>query len=288
MIHLLGFLGVLSISFAAIFVRLANVSAATVTFFRALYAIPLLFVVWWARRPAERRSAPERWMAFASGLILALDLTLWHESIHFIGAGLGTMLVNIQVLFVGTAAWVLFRERPTGLALLTVPVVLAGVVLISGLGRPDAYGSNPAAGVVLGVLAAGCYAGFLLTYRAANRGSGSPVGPLLDATLGTVVGAALVGVPFDPQFSLAITWPAHEWLIALAVICQSAGWLLIGIALPRLPALETSVMLLAQPLGTVVWGRLVFAERFSPVQAAGMLLMLGGIATLTLRGSVRP
>jgi drug/metabolite transporter (DMT)-like permease len=73
----------------------------------------------------------------------------------------------------------------------------------------------------------------------------------------------------------------------MALICQAAGWILIGIALPRLPALESSVILLSQPIGTVTWGWLVFAERMSVIQATGMVVMTLGIAILMVRGTVR-
>lgn len=286
-VRLLALLGVLSISFSAIFVRLSGASPVTVAFFRGLYAIlPLLFV-WRFTRESDLRPHAARVRAAVSGVFLAVDLALWHQSIADIGAGLATVLVNAQVLFVGAAAWVLHRERPSRLALVMIPIVLAGVVLISGLGRPDAYGSKPAAGVVFAVLAAVCYAGFILIFRASNRELVPPPGPVLDATIGMTLGALVLAAPFDPRFSLEMRWPAHGWLIAMALICQAAGWLLIGIALPRLPALESSVILLSQPIGTVTWGWLIFDERMSAIQAAGMVIMTAGIAILMTKGAVR-
>jgi drug/metabolite transporter (DMT)-like permease len=286
-IHLLALAGVLAISFSAIFVRLAGVSPDTAAFFRCAYAVPPLLVVWLALRRRDDRTARERLIAYGAGVFLAVDFAFWHRAIGDIGAGLGTVLGNVQVVFVGFAAWALYRERPTRLAFLLVPVVFAGVVLMSGLGGGDAFGKNPGAGVVFGVLTSLAYTGFLLMLRASNRRLVPPAGPLLDATVGAAAGSLLLGLVFDSEFSLAPGWPAHGWLIALALSAQVVGWLLISWALPRLPALETSVLLLVQPMSTVMWAYLIFGERLSPVQWAGVVLVLGGVATLAAKGSVR-
>jgi drug/metabolite transporter (DMT)-like permease len=90
----------------------------------------------------------------------------------------------------------------------------------------------------------------------------------------------------EPGFSLTITWPAHGWLIALAIGSQVVGWLLITIALPRLPALETSVILLLQPMLAVLWASLIFVERLSSLQWWGVAAVLGGVGLLSIRGSV--
>jgi drug/metabolite transporter (DMT)-like permease len=285
MTRLAALLGVLSISFSAIFVRLADVSPSTAAFFRAGYAIPVLFLIWRLVRGQDYRSTRDRQVAFASGLFLAMDLAFWHQSIRLIGAGLATVLANIQVIFVGLAAWAVYRERPTGLALFTIPIIFGGVALMSGLGRPDAYGDDPLGGVIFGIFAGVAYSLFLLVFRASNRGLAPSAGPLLDATAGVAVGSLVAGI-FDPGFDLGLSWPAQGWLLALALVVQVGGWLLIGAALPRLPALETSVMLLLQPMATVLWGTLIFAEQLSIVQWAGVALVLGGIGALTLRGSV--
>jgi drug/metabolite transporter (DMT)-like permease len=285
MTRLAALLGVLSISFSAIFVRLADVAPATAAFFRAGYAIPALFLIWRLVRGQDHRSTRDRQVAFASGLFLATDLALWHQSIRLIGAGLATVLANIQVVFVGLAAWALYRERPTGLALFTIPAIFGGVALMSGLGRPDAYGDDPLGGVVFGIFSGVAYAFFLLVFRASNRGLAPSAGPLLDATVGVAVGSLIASL-VDPGFDLGLSWPAHGWLLGLAMAVQVGGWLFIAAALPRLPALETSVMLLLQPMATVLWGTLIFAEHLSLLQWAGAALVLGGIGALTLRGSV--
>lgn len=282
-----GLVGVLAISFSAIFVRLAHVSPSTAAFFRAAYALPVLGLVTFALRRSKARARSERVTAFVAGLFLAGDLTVWHRAIADIGAGLATVLANTQVVFVALAAWLLFGERPTRIALVIVPVVFGGVVLMSGVGGTHAYGAHPLWGAGFGTAAGIFYTGFLLVFRRANRALAHPAGPLLDATLGTAVGS-LGGAVFDPAFSLAVHFPAHAWLIALALSAQVFGWLLIAVALPRLAALETSVMLLLQPICTMFWGFLIFSELLSAEQLVGAAVVLAGVATLSVRGAARP
>jgi drug/metabolite transporter (DMT)-like permease len=281
-VHLLALLGVLSISFSAIFVRLAAVSPVTATFYRGAWAVPVLLLLWLAQKAHDRRGRRERWLAIISGLLLALDLNLWHESIALVGAGLGTVIANVQVVFVAAAAWMLYGERPTIGRILTIVAVLGGVALTTGLARDDAYGARPVAGAVIGVIAGIAYAAFLIVYRDANRTSGPRSGPLLDSTAGMVVGA-LGCAAFDPHFTFITGPTATLWLVLLAIGSQVIGWLLIGTALPKLPVLETSVLLLGQPVFTVIWGVLLFDERLSPLQWAGSAIVLAGVAILSIQ-----
>src|SRR3989304_4092459 len=176
MIRLLAVLGIVGISFSAVFVRLAEVSPATAAFFRAAYALPPLFLLWAMTRGGNHRPASMRWMAAGSGLFLALDLTVWHRSIELIGAGLATVLANTQIVFVGLIAWAVPRARPPALAFGMIPIVFGGVVLMSGLGRGADYGDDPLAGAGLGVLTGMAYTGFLLVFRASNRELAPPAG----------------------------------------------------------------------------------------------------------------
>jgi drug/metabolite transporter (DMT)-like permease len=279
LLHLLALAGVLSISFSAVFVRLADVSPVTATFYRAAYALPVLVLVSMYTRAGDERPWRARVLAAASGVLLAIDLAFWHESIALIGVGLATVVANVQVLFVAMAAWAIYGERPKPWMMRIIGGVMCGLLLTSGLSRPDAYGSAPVMGTAFSVLAGAFYAGFLMMFRAANRSLGPTAGPLLDATAGVVAGALLVS-PLDPHFALTPSLPAHAWLVALALVSQVAGWLLIATALPRLPAIETSMLLLVQPVFALMWGVLFFDERLSALQWLGSALVLGGVATL--------
>ena len=179
-------LGALSIAFSGILVRLANVEPATAAIFRCAYALPALGLIAFAERRAYGpRPAEQVRLAMLAGVFFAFDLVIWHHTIGLVGAGLATVLGNTQVVIVAVLAWLVLGERPPGRTLLALPVVLLGVVLISGVIGGGAYGRNPGLGVILGVATGFAYAGFLLVLRRGNADLRRPAGPLFDATLST-------------------------------------------------------------------------------------------------------
>ena len=97
---------------------------------------------WRRYGPLPRRAVR---LAAIAGIFFAGDLTFWHHAIEYVGAGLATVLGNLQVLIVGVVAWLLFGERPSRSTLLAVPIVLAGVVLICGVVGGGAYGARSGA-----------------------------------------------------------------------------------------------------------------------------------------------
>ncbi len=287
MLHLLAVAGAAAISFSAIFIRLADVSVSTAAFFRPFYALPAIALLYALSRGHDPRSAGERWATAWAGGLMGVAFTLWNYSIAYVGAGLATVLGNVQVLFVGLFAWWLFRERPPGATLFAVPLVLGGVVLATGVGRSDAYGADPLMGVVYGIGNAMAYAAFLLVFRRTTRSTTRPWGPLLDASVGAAIVTLVLGILTDPALDLRPTWPAHGWLLALAIGSQTLAWGAILVVLPRLPALDTSVILLVQPALTMVWGAVLFTERPSSWQWAGVAAVLAGVALVVVAGAAQ-
>lgn len=281
--------GALCIAFSAILVRLADVTPETAAVFRCLYAVPALgLLAWMERRRFGPRSARERRLAVVAGVFFTADLILWHHSIAAVGAGLATVLGNLQVVFVGVVAWAVLGERLSGRLLAAIPIVLAGIVLISGVLEEDAFGRDPVLGVVFGVLTALAYTGFLLVLRSGNQDLRRPAGPLFDATLTAAIGCALVGWALgalDPVPG----WPAQGWLVTLALTSQVLGWLLISVSLPRLPAAVTSVLLTIQPVGSVLLAMVLLDETPSVLQLVGVAMVLAGVIVVALgRARVEP
>lgn len=269
----------LGISLAGILFRFAAVSPATAAFYRALYALPLLILL--ARR--TRVDPRLRWLALGGGLLFGVDLVLWHAAIDRIGAGLATVLANTQVIWVGLGAWALQGERPPSRFFAALPLMMAGVGLLSGVGDAAAYGIDPIGGALLGIGGSLAYAAYLLVHRRACRDERLPIGQLRDATAGMGLAALICGWAGDPGFSLQPSWPGHGWLALLALVAQVGGWLALSTALPRLGAVQGSTLLLLQPVGTLIWGALLLAEAPSLQQLAGVAAILVGLAIVQLR-----
>jgi drug/metabolite transporter (DMT)-like permease len=279
---LAGIGGALAIAFSAILVRLAEVSPSTAAVFRCAYAVPLLAVL--AARESRRygpRPRRDRWIGVVAGFLFSADLILWHHSIADVGAGLATVLGNLQVVLVAFAAWAVLGERPERRLVMAVPVVFTGAVMISGVLESGGYGRDPVLGTMFGLLTTVAYSAFLLVLRQINRDLRRPAGPLLDATAAAAAVSAVAGALLG-EVDLVPSWPSHGWLALLAVTSQVLGWLLISVSLPRLPAALTSVLLLVQPVGAVVLAVIILGEDPSALQLAGTAVVLAGICLATL------
>ena len=193
------------------------------------------------------------------------------------------MLGNVQVVLVPLTAWLLLRERPTRQVLVAVPVVLMGVVLISGVLGEGAYGDDPTLGAVFGILTAIAYAGFLLVLRAGSTDARRSSGALFHATLASAIVIVPAGLLLG-ELEFTTSREAAGWLVVLALTSQVLGWLLITAALPQVPASLSSVVLTLQPVMAVVLAMILVDEDPSAVQLLGILVVVAGIVLATAGG----
>src|SRR5690348_7119782 len=212
--------GAVCISSSAVLMRLAGTSASLTALGRCVFALPVLGALAWLER---RRGAPpmpsrRRWLARLAGVILAADLIVWDHAIGAIGAGLGTVVGNLEVLIISVLAWMFLGERPRRSLVLASPVMLAGLVLVGGLidgPGSRAYGADPGLGVAYGAGVALLYAVYILMLRQATSSPGSAPGSLT----GSPTGAA-------PRAPAAVAAPLFE-----ATVGAAAGSVVRGLAL---------------------------------------------------------
>jgi drug/metabolite transporter (DMT)-like permease len=268
---LLAVLGALCIAGSPIFVALADTTPGTAAFYRSLLALPLLWPL------ARRTGAPGRLRgrAWAAGVLLAVDLLLWNQSIADAGAGIATVIANTQVIVLPLLAWLLLGERPERWFAPALPLLVLGIALAGGIGQAGAVGAQPLRGTLLATVAGLCYAGFLFLLRESSR-AGETVGSIFDVTVAAMLASLLLGalwhgIDFTPGTA------AIGWLAAQAVTGQVIGWLLLGAALPRLSAALGGSILLLQPVGALALGVVVLAEQPSALQLLGCLLVLAVI-----------
>jgi len=276
--------GAACISSSAVLMRLAATSASITALGRCAFALPVLgaLALLERRRGAPPMPSRSRWLARLAGVFLAADLILWSHAITAIGAGLGTVVTNLQVLIISLLAWLILGERPRRSLVLASPVMLAGLALVGGLadmGGTRAYGTDPTLGVVFGVGVAILYAIYILMLRQATSSGGARTAvaaSLFEATVGATAGSVVLGFALR-DFHLGHAWPTLGWLALLALTSQVVGWLLITVSMPRLAAGMIGALLLVQPAGSVALSYVILGERPSVLQLLGVALVLTGV-----------
>jgi drug/metabolite transporter (DMT)-like permease len=272
--HFRLFAGAFLISFSPVFVRLVSVSPTTSGFYRALIG-GLALIAWLLlarRRRWPLRSA--RYAVAAAAIFFALDLWFWHRSIVLIGPGLSTLLANLQVFFMIAAGIVLYRERPTLIQVVAAPLALAGLALILG---GDWFDLAPGfrAGVVLGLLTAMSYAGYLLSLRRARRDVRDSLPAAEVAIVSVIVAGLLGGAALVEGNSLAVpTLSDFGWLLAYGTLAHAGGWMLIASSLTAVTAAEVGLALLLQPALSMIWDVSFFGRELTALEFGGVALTL--------------
>jgi len=275
--------GAVLISFASVWVRLADVGPTAAGVYRMLVGGLVLLPAALLRR--ERLWGGPRAAAFVAvaAVCFTLDLVFWHRSIHLVGPGLATILANFQVLLLGAFGILVLGERPNWRFFVAVPAALAGLLLLVGVD----WQSLPAsyrAGVGFGLLTALSYGSYLLVLRASQARVGrlEPLPNLAAICWGTT--ALLVLTALVQGESLRIPSLATGGiLVVYGVTAQVLGWLLISRGIPYVEVGRAGLVLLLQPTLAFTWDVLFFHRPTDVTDVVGAGLALAAIYLGTTR-----
>lgn len=279
----LGWMAILAgaacIGLAPIWVRYSEIGPVATAFHRLFLALPFLWV--WSgidrrqslKHPASPRPRPAmKWMALA-GVLFALDMAFWHESLHHTTVANATLLTNAAPIFVTLAARFLFQEVITKTFVIGMCVTFMGALMLTGASWSTSSERLYGDGVAL--IAALFYAGYMLSIKQLRRHLNTA--PLMART--ALFSAMVLGVMAWGMEEPLIPASAGGWgvLIALALTGQVLGQGLIAFGFAHLPASFSAVSLLLQPLVAAVAAWLLLKESMSPLQLVGGGVILAGI-----------
>jgi drug/metabolite transporter (DMT)-like permease len=270
-------IGAIIISFSGVWVKVARVPPTTSAFYRVFFGgVFLLAAVLW-KRELSWKGAKYFLLAGLCGFFFALDLYCWHQSIHYIGPGLATILSNFEVFLLAIVGFTFLGEGLGWRFILSVPLVLAGLYLIVGLEWETMPQLNKT-GIYFGLATAAGYSAYILALRRLQsvRKTKSIFYSLMMVSWITAFFLALELFRTDGSFAIP---DGQSWwaLISLGLLSQAVGWIFIANALPRIKASLAGLILLLQPSLAFVWDVMFFNRPTQPVNWIGVAMALAAI-----------
>jgi drug/metabolite transporter (DMT)-like permease len=268
--------GSICISFAPIFIRLADVSPDSAGFYRMLFAglsLLLLLKLKGASLFMQRRTLL---LLVCSGIFLSIDFMCWHRSIHYVGPGLATLIGNFQIFFTAIFSCLFFREKIRRVFIVAVLMALVGMFFITGVDL-GALDQSYRLGILFGIGTAIFYSGYILLLKSAmNHQAVSGVSAMFVISVTCTVFFGIITPVTGSSFMIPDS--ISLWaLVAAGVVCTTIGWSLISTAIKHTTATITSLFLLLQPALAFVWDVLFFSRATEGREAFGVLLILSAI-----------
>jgi drug/metabolite transporter (DMT)-like permease len=269
--------GVVAVSFSAIFIRLAEAPALTIAFYRTGMAAAILLPPVMLRRRQELRGLSRRQtgIALLAGALLAVHFAVWITSLAYTTIAASVVLVTTQPIFVIALSRVLFGERIRGLTLTGVLCALFGAAVVSGgdfgsVARPRAL-----EGDVLALAGAVTAAGYFV----AGRHLRQEVSLLTYAALAYTTCAILLLPVVLLSGAQLSGFPARTWglFVLMAAVPQMLGHTVFNYLLKEVEATVVAISVMGEPVGATLLGLAIFGERPPFTALLGGVLILAGI-----------
>lgn len=269
------FIGVLAVSVAALFIRLADAPALTIAAYRLAFAsLPLaLFTSWRKRSELVQLWRVDRGSAMLSGICLAGHFATWVASLSYVSVASSVALVTTSPFFVAAFAFLFSAERTSRRMLLAICVCALGGVVIGaadfGLGAQALLGDGLA---LTGAAFAAAY--FALGRQMRARVSVS----VYISAVYTIAAVSLLTATVALQQPL-IGFAPRTWLmfLLLALVPQLLGHSALNWALGYLSAPFVAIAVLGEPVLATLLAALFLAERPGLERVAGGALILAGV-----------
>ena len=269
--------GALAMAMSPMFVRWADVGPLTSAFWRVLLALPALYL--WMR--ISERDLPAAETAKASfsrpiwfaGLAFAGDLLFWHLSIRTTSVANSTFFATTAPVWVVVFGWLIFRQRVGRETLVGLACCLlgGGALLVETLQVRPAGAAGDLEGLATGVF----FGLYFLAVQAARRNI-SAARVTFESTVITAAVLFVVAAVAERQM-LPHSWAGALALLGMAWVSHAGGQGLLAVALGRLPATFSSLVIFLEAIAAAGFAYLLLGEPVSPVQALGGLLIIIGI-----------
>ncbi len=269
------FAGVVAVSFASIFIRLAEAPPLIIAAYRLSLASLVIGPVALIRSGQELRAMSRRDLFYLviAGVFLALHFGLWIASLSYTTVASSVILVTMSPLFVGLFSHLLEMDRVTKGMLGGILLSVVGSVAI---GYGDfALGGGALWGDILALGGAVMVTGYLLAGRRLRQGLS--LLPYISLTYSVAAAVTVLFCLLTGQRFTGYSSTTYLMFILLALVPQVIGHSAFNWALGYLSAPFVSVTILGEPVGATILAYLILNEVPTFLKVVGGAMILSGI-----------
>jgi drug/metabolite transporter (DMT)-like permease len=271
--HFLALMGGnIALAFGPTLVRWADSGPVAAGFWRLTLALPIIVLLAKAsRQPLVEHFSRATWLAVAgAGVLFALDLASWHIGIGATRLGNATLFGNSGAVILMVWALIVLRRAPSKAETAAIAAALTGAAIL--FGRSLQISWETLIGDLFCLLAGLFYAGYILLAQSARGRIGGWALLTWSILAGAPVLLAIALLRGEP------VWP-RDWtpLLTLALTSQIIGQGLLVFALGHFRPLIIGLVLLTQPVVSIMAGWWWFGEVLSGWDALGMTLVAGAL-----------
>lgn len=264
-----------SISFASIFVRLADAPPAAVAAYRVSIAVAAIapYLAW--KGMGEKTSWTLRafLLSALSGVFLASHFLFWIHSLYMTSVACSAALVGTIPLFTALFSRY-FRHEPLNRSMKPgLFLAVSGSALVAGL--DFTLSTTALLGDILAILGAVMAAAYLECGRVARRSLGAA--PYAFAVYGSAALVLLASCAASNTPLTGFTPQTYLFLVLLALIPQLIGHTTFNWTLRFLPPTLVAVLILGEPVGATILAWVLLGETVSLPKAAGLVVLGTGI-----------
>jgi len=254
------FVSILSVSFAAILIKLSSAEPLSIAFYRILFTVILIlpFVIFFKKTRKEIKNIPKKTLLIMIGIgfILAAHFAFWITSLNYTSVASSVILVTAHPILVGPVSHFFFKEKLSKINSIGIIASVTGVILlVMGNRQLGAETIDTLEGNILAILG-GVMAGlYILGGRKIRKTVSIASYAFIVYSISAVVLLALCIIFGSELVNISLT--DFQIFIAMAIIAGLLGHTLYNWSLKHVRASLASVALLGEPLGSTVWAMLI-------------------------------
>ncbi len=286
---LLVFLGACSFGILSTFVKLAYHEGYTlgdVTGAQAFFGAVILWTLFFfqSRTSAYKarviKTVTPWWKMVIAGTCTGFVSVFYYQCVKLVPNSVAIILLMQFIWMSILLEFLIFKKKPSGLQFAAILLVLTGTVLASGMVETSISALN-LTGIGFGLLAALCYAGFLmLSGRIGNEY------PALKKSALMITGACiLIFILFPPAFLIngALGGNLLKWGLIIAVFGTVIPPLFYAEGVPRIGTALSSILSAAELPVAVMMAGFVLHEQVSFLRWVGVAVILSAMVLPNLK-----